>query len=77
MLRKKFTMVIKRENPLVPKLDYVSKVEVVTDKMDVITENSRNLTNNSRNLTIDVQKQHLLDEKKNERKISRKYFSSK
>ena len=56
MLRKKFTMVIKRENPLVPKIDYVSKTKFVTDKDDVITDNSRNLTN-------EVQKQHLSDEK--------------
>ena len=77
MLRKKFTMVIKRENPLVPKVDYVSKpkvdyvskpkvvtdkMEVVTDKDDVITDNSRKFTDNSRNLTNEVLKQHSLDE---------------
>lgn len=53
MIRKKFTMVIKRQIPLVEYLGS-SKAHM---------ENSRNLTNNSRNLTIDVQKQHLLDEK--------------
>jgi len=46
-------MVIKRQIPLV---EYLGSSKA-------LTENSRNLTNNSRNLTIDVQKQHLLDEK--------------
>ena len=61
MLRKKFTMVIKRENPLVPKVDYVSKSKVVADN---VREDSLNVTDNLRNPTIDdVQKQHPLDQK--------------
>lgn len=87
MLRKKFTMVIKRENPLVPKVvtdKFGENPLSLTDKSEERRvgpqphgDNSRKITENSRNLTIQMQKQHLVDEKNMEEKFQENFSLQK
>ena len=60
MIRKKFTMVIKREAPIV--------CTTTSSKVPLLEESLQKFTINSRKLTNEVQKQHLIDEKKIEEK---------
>ena len=87
MLRKKFTMVIKRENPLVPKIVTDKSGEnplSVTDKSrerrvgsQPDGDNSRKITEKSRNLTNEMQKQHPLHEKNMEENFQENFSLQK